>query len=215
MIRNINKSSLKHSNLFNQTLGCSFISRLIQQPNFYKMKSLKTLLTAFALFAVATATNAQENTTITSSATVVADIVITPVANVNFGSIQDTGSPVLDPQGTNTADVGGSATFGKFSIAAANSTQLVIDWNQATVTLNDGGANNMTYTPDVSANSTDAIATSSDVTKNTAGAATETSAGGALFVYVGGNLGALSSQAAGTYTSAAGSGDLVFTINYQ
>lgn len=178
------------------------------------MKSLKTLLTAFALFAVATATNAQENTTITSSATVVADIVITPVANVNFGSIQDTGSPVLDPQGTNTADVGGSATFGKFSIAAANSTQLVIDWNQATVSLSNG-TQTMTYTPDVSANSTDAIASSSDVTKNTAGAATETSAGGALFVYVGGNLGALSSQAAGTYTSAAGSGDLVFTINYQ
>ena len=73
----------------------------------------------------------------------------------------------------------------------------------------------MTYTPDVSANSTDAIATSSDVTKNTAGAATETSAGGALFVYIGGNLGALSSQASGTYTSANGSGDLVFTINYQ
>jgi spore coat protein U-like protein len=200
--------------LFNRTLGSSFILRLIQQPNFYKMKSLKTLLTAFALFAVATATNAQENTTITSSATVVADIVITPVANVNFGSIQDTGSPVLDPQGTNTADVGGSATFGKFSIAAANSTQLVIDWNQATVSLSNG-TQTMTYTPDVSANSTDAIASSSDVTKNTAGAATETSAGGALFVYVGGNLGALSSQAAGTYTSAAGSGDLVFTINYQ
>lgn len=183
------------------------------------MKNLKYIVTALALVAFANpVANAQETQDINTSAVILADIALTFVSDVSFGNIQDTGSPVLDPQGTNTADVGGGATFGKFSISAANSTQLVIDWDQATVTLSDG-TNSMTFTPDVSANSTDAIASSSDVTKATAGAATETSAGGALFVYIGGNLGTLSGQAAGTYTSDSGtagaSGDLTFTVNYQ
>eukprot|EP00747_Dinoflagellata_sp_TGD_P165531 gnl/TRDRNA2_/TRDRNA2_186908_c0_seq1.p2 gnl/TRDRNA2_/TRDRNA2_186908_c0~~gnl/TRDRNA2_/TRDRNA2_186908_c0_seq1.p2 ORF type:complete len:184 (+),score=2.31 gnl/TRDRNA2_/TRDRNA2_186908_c0_seq1:1712-2263(+) len=183
------------------------------------MKSLKNILSAFAIVALlTTATFAQENSDVNIGAVVLADITLTKNADVSFGNIQDTGSPVLDPQGASTADVGAGATFGKLTIGAANTTQLLIDWDQTTVTLSDG-TNSMTFTPDISANSTDDIATSSDVTKNTANAATETSAGGALFVYIGGNLGTLTSQAAGTYTSDSGtagaSGDLNITVNYQ
>jgi hypothetical protein len=56
------------------------------------------------------------------------------------------------------------------------------------------------------------------VTKNTASAATATDGTtGNLYIYIGGDLGSLSSQAPGTYTSGAanGSGDLAFTVNYQ
>jgi hypothetical protein len=185
------------------------------------MKTLKSILTVFALAAVfSSASFAQETQDIAASAVVLADISLTFASDVSFGNIQDTGSPVLDPQGTNTADVGAGATFGSFSISANGSTQLLIDWDQTTVTLNDGGANNLDFTPDVSASNTATIGTSSDVTKNTANAATATSAGGALTVYVGGSLetsggGAMSGEAAGTYTSANGSGDLTFTVNYQ
>ena len=183
------------------------------------MKNFKNILAAFALVALfATSTFAQENTDVNIGAVVLADITLTKNADVSFGNIQDTGSPVLDPQGSSTADVGAGATFGKLTISAANSTQLLIDWDQATVTLSNG-TNSMTFTPDFSGNSTDAIASSTDITKNTATAATETSGSGDLFVYIGGNLGALSSQASGTYTSDSGtagaSGDLNVTVNYQ
>ncbi len=187
------------------------------------MKNLKNILAAFALVAfLATSTFAQENTDVNIGAVVLADITLTKNNDVSFGNIQDTGSPVLDPQGASTADVGAGATFGKLTISAANSTQLLIDWNQTSVTLSNGtagAANEMTFTPDISANSTDAITGSSDVTKNTASAATETSGTGDLFVYIGGNLGTLSGQTSGTYTSASGtggaSGDLNITVNYQ
>lgn len=183
------------------------------------MKNFKNILAAFALVALfATSTFAQENTDVNIGAVVLADITLTKNADVSFGNIQDTGSPVLDPQGSSTADVGAGATFGKLTISAANSTQLLIDWDQATVTLSNG-TNSMTFTPDFSGNSTDAIASSSDITKNTATAATETSGSGDLFVYIGGNLGALVGQASGTYTSDSGtagaSGDLNVTVNYQ
>ncbi len=184
------------------------------------MKNLKNILAAFALVAfLATSTFAQENTDVNIGAVVLADITLTKNNDVSFGNIQDTGSPVLDPQGASTADVGAGATFGKLTISAANSTQLLIDWNQATVTLSNGSGGTMTFTPDFSGNSTDAIASSTDITKNTASAATETSGSGDLFVYIGGNLGSLTSQASGTYTSDSGtagaSGDLNVTVNYQ
>jgi len=182
------------------------------------MKNLKNILSAFVVVALfATSAFAQENTDVNIGAVVLADITLTKNDDVSFGNIQDTGSPVLDPQGTNTADVGAAATFGKLTIAAANSTQLLIDWDQATVTLGDGSSATMTFTPDFSGNSTDDISTSTDITKNTAGTGTATSAGGALFVYIGGNLGTLSSQTAATYSSSAvnGSGDLNVTVNYQ
>lgn len=183
------------------------------------MKNFKNILAAFALVALfATSTFAQENTDVNIGAVVLADITLTKNADVSFGNIQDTGSPVLDPQGSSTADVGAGATFGKLTISAANSTQLLIDWDQATVTLSNG-TNTMTFTPDFSGNSTDAIASSTDITKNTATAATETSGSGDLFVYIGGNLATLTGQASGTYTSDSGtagaSGDLNVTVNYQ
>ncbi|MCR9131778.1 MAG: DUF4402 domain-containing protein [bacterium] len=183
------------------------------------MKNLKNIFAAFAIVALfATGAFAQENVDVNIGAVVLADITLTKNTDVSFGNIQDTGSPVLDPQGASTADVGAGATFGKLTISAANSTQLLIDWDQATVTLSNG-TNSMTFTPDFSGNSTDAIASSTDITKNTATAATETSGSGDLFVYIGGNLGTLSSQASGTYTSDSGtagaSGDLNVTVNYQ
>jgi hypothetical protein len=178
------------------------------------MKTLKTILSVFALAAVfSSAAFAQA---VNVAATVEADISVTVDETVDFAGVQANSNPVLDPNGTHT-DVGAGATLGKLTIGASNTTQLVIDWDQTTVTLGDGTTNTMTFTPDITAFQTDVPGSSLAVTKATANSNTATSGSGALFVYIGGNLGALSGQATGTYSSSAsnGSGDLTFTVNYQ
>ena len=178
------------------------------------MKNLKTILSVFAIAAVFSST-AFAQTDVNVAAKVEANISVTKNDNVDFAGIQATSNPVLDPNGTNT-DVGAGAKVGKLTISASNSTQLVINWDQTSVTLGDG-TNTMTFTPDITAYQTDTPASSVALTKATANAASATSGSGALFVYIGGNLGALSGQTAGTYSSSAanGSGDLTFTVNYQ
>ncbi|HKK46735.1 MAG TPA: hypothetical protein VJ964_14510 [Balneolaceae bacterium] len=178
------------------------------------MKRTISLLTVLT-FILALSGSAFAQTNVSATATVLTNISVTNNNDVNFGNIQQTSSPVIDPNGTNS-DVTSNAVMGKLTISASTSTQLIVDWNQATVTLADGAGNNITYTPKVTANSTDNASTSSVVSKNTASAATATDAtSGNLYIYIGGNLGSLSNQTAGTYTSTNGSGDLQFTVNYQ
>ena len=60
------------------------------------MKNLKYIVTALAFVAFANpVANAQETQDINASATILADIALSFVSDVNFGNIQDTGSPVL------------------------------------------------------------------------------------------------------------------------
>ncbi|WP_020402045.1 DUF4402 domain-containing protein [Gracilimonas tropica] len=182
------------------------------------MKTLKTLLTVFAVAAVFSAGAYAQSADVSIAADVQAAITVTKNADVDFGVISATSSPVLDPQGTNTADVGGGSAFGKLTVSGPNETQLLIDWDQTTVTLGDGNSNTILFTPDISANSTDAIASSSDVTKNTANTVSETSATGALYIYIGGNLGSLNGATTGVYSSDTGdggSGPLNVSVSYQ
>ncbi|NGP87830.1 hypothetical protein [Fodinibius halophilus] len=180
------------------------------------MKRTISLLSALAFVLVFVGSAfAQPTQAVTTTANVQAQINITKNADVDFGSIQATSNPDLVPNGSNT-DVGAGATLGKLSVTSANtSQQLVVSWNQATVTLDDGSSNTITYTPAVTANSSDDASASSTVSNGTANSNTSTSSSGELYIYIGGDLGSLSGQTAGTYTAANGSGNLVFTVNYQ
>ncbi|MBN2732064.1 MAG: hypothetical protein JXR26_06525 [Balneolaceae bacterium] len=149
------------------------------------------------------------------AANVKAAINLTKNLDVNFDDISASSSPVLDPNGSNQ-DVNTAATSGKLTvdISVSNAQDIQVSWDQTSVTLGDGSSATMTFTPDVSGNTTDDAGTSTDITN---GANVQTSGSGDYFIYVGGNLGSLSGQTAGSYSSsnANGSGDLTVTVVYQ
>lgn len=180
------------------------------------MKRLVSIFTAFAFILLFNGGAFAQDVTV--SANVLTEITSTVNNSVSFGEIQQNSSPNIDPTGSNTDAPNG--THGKITVTAQSSTQLIVDWDQTTVTLGDGSStpNTMDFSPSVYGNSTDNASGASSITKGTASTATATSSGGNLYIYVGGSLTVASSQTTGTYTSASadgGSGPLSFTITYN
>lgn len=182
-------------------------------------KLLTSIFTIMIVAAFATNSYSQDNVDVGVSATVQATFTVTKNTDVAFGNIGGDTSPVLDPNGSNT-QVGGGATIGKITIANATaSADLAIDWTTNgpganTATLGDGGSNTMTFTLDVDTHTSDAPGSATDY--DTENAAVTASGGGDLFIYIGGNLGTLSSQPAGNYTLTAsnGTGQINFAVSY-
>jgi len=176
------------------------------------MKTLKNIFAIAILSVIALGVNAQThaNANMSAGATVLSQLTITKNTDVNFGNISSTtpGAVVMNPKtASNDAYLGESATKGKLTIAAANTTSIEINW-APTVTLTNGTpAQDMTLTLDVYGNTTDAAGSSTGITSP---ANVTTSASGAYFIYVGGSLGTLASQTAGTYTGTAN-----FTVEYN
>ncbi len=174
------------------------------------MKTLKNIFAIAILSVVTFAASAQtyETANLSASATVLTALSITNNTALSFGNISATtdGAVVIDPKGTAHAYVGETKTVGKFTIAAANSTSIEINW-PTTLTLSDGASHTMTLTFDVNGYATDVPASSTDLTTP---ADVTTSGSGAYFLFVGGSLGQLASQTAGTYT-----GTAAFTVEYN
>lgn len=174
-------------------------------------------LVLIAGFIILSAPHAQaQSDDVNVAATVKAAISVAKQTDVNFDDVSASSSPVLDPNGSNQ-DVNTTATFGEVdvTISGASSAQNIqVSWDQSSVTLSDGGSNTMTFTPDVSGNTTDDAASSTNISNN---ANVQTDANGNYFIYVGGDLGTLSGQTAGSYASnnTNGSGDLTVTVVYQ
>lgn len=178
------------------------------------MKNLLKIIPTFLLSILIIPTvNAQEEASVTVAATVLDDISIIVENNVSFGNIQSSSSPIIDPQGTSTSDVAESATLGKIHVTASKDIDLVISWDKASTDLGDDGDKTMTFTADVASHTSDDPVSSIDRVSGD----TITTSTGDLYIYVGGNLGTLTSQPAGTYTSGAsnGGGDITFTVNYN
>ncbi len=160
------------------------------------MRKMIVIAVVLTMALAGTSLMAQATTsTATVGAVVNAVLTVTNNSDIDFGSIQATGSPVLDPQGTNTAAVGSSSTFGKFTLGGSDAT-VVITYD-ATAALDNNATGTMTFTADVSGKATDDIATSVDI----ASGGTATLSGGAYYIYVGGNLGSLTTQETGTYSA--------------
>ncbi|MCF8294916.1 MAG: DUF4402 domain-containing protein [Bacteroidales bacterium] len=182
------------------------------------MKALKNILAIVVLSVIALGANAQTNISanIAASAEVMTALTITKNVDVNFGKISSTtpGNVVLDPTGvTNDAYVGETRTKGKFTISAANTSSIEINW-PATLTLEADaptqaipGYTDLTLTFDVNGYTTDVPASSADLTTP---ANVTCSGSGAYFLFVGGSLGTLSSQTPGLYE-----GTATFTVEYN
>lgn len=153
---------------------------------------------AFGLFLAYTPAKAQQSATAGVTTTVQTALSISKSQDIKFGNIGATSNPVLDPTGATNTDVGSTAQVGIFDISGANSGTVYVNYD-GTVTLSDGTpADDITFTTNVTGDASSSNQSSS--TAVSSGSTVSLSSGGAYTLWVGGNLGTLSSQASGSYT---------------
>ncbi|MCF7808001.1 MAG: DUF4402 domain-containing protein [Candidatus Marinimicrobia bacterium] len=152
---------------------------------------------------------AQESATAVVDAVVQAALSIAKVSDVDFGNISATSTPIIDPTGVSHTDVN-TPTVGEFTITGQSGAGVNITLTSATTTLGDG-TNTMTFTADLKQHATtqaSAIAISNPVTLG----------GSTHKLWLGGNLGTLTSQPSGTYASdnvTNGGGDIEVNVVYN
>ncbi len=187
---------------------------------------MKNLVKLFLLVVLTTAISANmfaqdESDDITVSAVVLAPLTITKNTDVDFKNISATTPDIvrMTPGATPVyAYTGNGATMGKFTIGAANSTQILISYDAGEVLMS--GTDELEFSVHVFGHTSDDMSASSALTaEGIAGddVNTTTSASGAYFLYVGGALGgsigapaALNGQAQGSYT-----GTMTFEVKYN
>ena len=155
-------------------------------------------------------TFAQESVTSEVTATILTQLSLTKDADIAFGNLSGTSTPILDPTGVSHTDVGTQATVGEFTVAGAANAQISVSYD-ASVTLGDGTTNTITYTPSVAGHAT----TQTSATAITNGSQVTIDSNGDYKIWVGGNLGTLTSQTAGSYSSAASNGSGNFTLSIE
>ncbi len=177
------------------------------------------LCVCFTLFTASAGFSQTVNVDVTAE--VLAQINLTKNADVVFGEVPPNGSPVIDANSTNDQDLAGSFNFGKITVDAATNQSILITWNSSTtLTRASASTNPITFTAGVTGSSgEDDAANSTDITSGstqTTGSSASTNPG-FYYIYVGGNLGTLNAQPAGSYSSAnpGASGAITFTVTYN
>jgi len=153
----------------------------------------------------------QANDNVGVSATVLTALTITKNTDVAFGNIGATtaGLVYLDPKAAASTYVGTAAAVGTLTVAGANTQSVRLTW-PATVSLSDGASHTMTYTLKVNGLNANTQASSTTLVLTSGYKDITTSGSGGYYLWVGGDLGTLSSQTAGSYTGTAN-----FTAEYN
>lgn len=181
------------------------------------MKTLKTLLSAFALVALtATSAMAQGQASITASANVVTDVTLTGVRGLDFGTLLDGD---VDAGVTEALSTANEANLGKFQMTSLANGQAIVLSLSAPANLTPEG------TPDLSGGTAQddipftATATYTETdgdvdggTDFSGGTASLTTGATTAYVYVGGTLN--SGAAAGNYQGQY-SGDVTLSVYYD
>jgi hypothetical protein len=140
--------------------------------------------------------------TATATAKILSDLTIVKNQDIAFGNLSATtaGAVILSPILSENTNISPrtSANLGKFTIAGEGNNNVIIKWDP-TVTLTNGTpAEDITMTSIVVKTDTD-VAPTNEAKLATSAGQVLTLVGGKLFLWVGGNLGTLASQATGDY----------------
>jgi len=186
----------------------NIINRIKTQKDvIMKRISLVALVVLVALSG--TSLLAGDAATATVDAVVQANLTFVANTIVNFGTIQPTSTPIIDPKNVTHTDVT-APTVGSFSLSGAPGTVVAIT-EDANATLGDG-TNTMTFTPDLFGHAT------TQGSATAVGATVTLDGSGNYLFWLGGNLGTLTDQLAGTYASdngVNGSGDWSLSVEYN
>lgn len=170
----------------------------------------KTLIGLLVAFALTTGAFAQAQATAEVTATIQATLSITNDANIAFGNLSASSTPIMDPKDVSHTDLGTNYTVGQFTLAGANGAGVSVSYD-ASVTLGDGSSGTITYTPAVYGHES-TQASSSEVTS---GSSVTLGGTGEYKLWVGGNLGTLTNQTVGSYSSNASNGSGNFTVSVE
>lgn len=178
------------------------------------MKTLKTLLTVFAMTGIFSAgALAQTNQTVQASAEIVSNLATGATSALSFGQILASATPSI---AYNTA----SAGWAEFTGATAGATMDVLITYPATLTNVGGSGNSLTFAADAgagyqsTANATPDPTTSTALASATGGSFTASDNGSGntdFFIIVGGSITDASAGVSGeTYT-----GDITIAVTHQ
>jgi len=173
------------------------------------MKKLSLIALVIIIGLSGTSLLAGDNATAIIDAVVQANLTLTNTAIVDFGTIQPTSTPIIDPTNVGHTDVT-TPTVGTFTLTGAIG-QVVSITEGAAVTLGDG-TNTMTFTPDLFGHAT------TQGSATAVGATVTLDGSGNFLFWLGGDLGTLTNQPAGTYASdngVNGSGDWSLAVEYN
>lgn len=169
------------------------------------MKTLKTLLSVFAVVAVfSTAALAQQTADVNVTANVQATLDLTPTA-IALGSIQQSASDIAanvnDNGDGSSTNVGVGASAGSLQIEGTSGVDVDVTWTTANLT-NGTPAEDATFTPSVWLGATE-LTSGDDITIT----------GGDITLDVGGQLAAPTGT--GSYSTSGGTGSpITFTVQY-
>ena len=168
------------------------------------MKTLKTLLSAFALAAVlSTGALAQVQADVNVTANVQATLNLTPTA-IALGSIQQAASDIAanvnDNGDGSSSNVGVGASAGSLQIQGTAGVDVDVTWTGTAVLTNGTPAENVNFTPSVWLGATE-LGQGDDITIT----------GGDITLDVGGELAAPTGT--GSYTTTGGT-PITFTVQY-
>ena len=176
------------------------------------MKTLKTILSVFALAAVvSTATFAQETANVGVTANVIADLTISADEDVALGTIQSGASSTIAAgpwDATTESNLGTGAQFGIVRVAGASGASVDVSFTDGALqnASNNDLLNFVTTVHDSTSATTSAAVATGD---------NRTLGGGLMTLYIGGTLDAPS--AAEAYTTATGTSvatiDVTVTYN--
>lgn len=169
------------------------------------MKTLKILFAAAIIAGFATSAMAQinPNTTVGASATVLDELTISKVQDVNFGNVAVNSTPILNAENGVTTDVGFDGfQYGHVAISAGGNVRFTF---AETIQLTaDGETDELTYTPEIRLTNDNFDFGGTNVTNNSTHGVS-----GNQGLIIGGNLGTIANVARTTYT-----GDLTITVEY-
>jgi len=177
---------------------------------------LKTILLSVILFmGMIGSAFAQTQASITSSATIMTDIVITANQNIQFGNVAVSETPILNAlTGTHT-DVGSTAQLGKLTVTGSGGGTVNVSWSNNNLTYN---SKNLTFAPSVYRTANSSLNHGETNVPTSGGGYTinnstdNSGTVGADYFWVGGTLttGTLTDNPAGTYT-----GTFTLTVEYN
>ena len=163
--------------------------------------TIKSVLTLTLVMGLGIMANAQKTASAPSSATVLADLTITIDGTQNeiaFGTLSAStpAAVVLDANGTANANTGTVTNVARFDLAGADNAVTVTYDATVTLTENVVGTATMVMTPEVVGA---ALAANQATAAAVPSLSTVTLASGVYFLWVGGTIPTLASQATGVY----------------
>ncbi|HKJ44229.1 MAG TPA: DUF4402 domain-containing protein [Balneolales bacterium] len=179
------------------------------------MKKVNIVIIATVLIVSGFTYSVKAQASVGVSANVLSQISLSKT-DVNFGTVQQGSSPVINPDpgaGTKFTDIDAGGQVGEVIVSGSSETSVAISFDHSSAFNLTNGSNTLSYTPTIFADTSSTGG--STISSSLSGFSHVTNTNGNFYVWIGGSLGSgtpaiPTSQATGSYT-----GTLTVTVSYN